>query len=164
MSSWFLPLVSLFVVLADQTSKLYLLARLNDYQSIPVIPNIFHLTLVRNTGIAFGLFHGGSPVLLAAILLGIFILAYLSFKMRRESVLFRLSFGFILGGAIGNLIDRLVRGAVVDFLDFRIWPVFNVADSFITIGVGLLMINILFCRSRETGNDKRNTNHASHSL
>ena len=143
MSSWFLPLVTFLVVLLDQTSKFYLLGWLRDYQSISVIPNVFHLTLVHNTGIAFGLFHGGSPLLLAAIIIGICVLIYISFKMRNEPALFRLSFGFVLGGAIGNLIDRLVRGAVVDFLDFRVWPVFNVADSFISIGVGLLILNML---------------------
>lgn len=118
----------------------YLMA---DYQSIPVIANVFHLTLIHNTGIAFGLFHGGSKFLLGAILIGVVILFYLAYKMRNESMVFRLSLGFILGGAIGNLIDRLTQRAVIDFLDFRIWPVFNLADSFITVGVFILIISIL---------------------
>lgn len=116
---------------------------LRDTESLPVISNIFHLTLVRNTGIAFGFFHGGSKWLLAAIFLGILVLFYLTFQMRNELLMFRLSFGFVLGGALGNVIDRMTQGAVIDFLDFRIWPVFNLADSFITVGVSILVLLIL---------------------
>ena len=142
-SSWFLPLVVLLVICLDQASKAIMMYYLRDFESIPVIPNIFYLTLVHNTGIAFGLFHGGSKILLAAIFIGILILFFLTFKMRNESFTFRLCFGFILGGAIGNLIDRLTQGAVIDFLDFRVWPVFNLADSFITIEVFVLILIFL---------------------
>lgn len=142
-SSWFLPLVVLLVVCLDQASKAIMMYYLRDFESIPVIPNFFYLTLVHNTGIAFGFFHGGSRLLLAAIFIGILFLLYLTFKMRNESLVFRLSFGFVLGGAIGNLIDRLTQGAVIDFLDFRVWPVFNLADSFITVGVAILILSVL---------------------
>ncbi|MBI4398073.1 MAG: signal peptidase II [Candidatus Omnitrophica bacterium] len=139
---WFLPLVAVLVLCLDQASKAVVLYFLSDHQSVPVIPQIFYLTLVRNTGIAFGFFHGGSPLLFAAIVVGILVLSLLAFSMRSESFSRRLALGFILGGAVGNLTDRLTRGAVVDFLDFRIWPVFNVADSLITVGVGILIITI----------------------
>ena len=142
-SSWFLPLIALFVICIDQASKSLMLYNLKDLESIPMIPNVFHLTLVHNTGIAFGLFNGGSRGLLAAICIGIGILFFLAFKMRNEPLVFRLSLGFILGGAIGNLIDRMTQGAVIDFLDFRVWPVFNMADSFITVGVFILILTII---------------------
>ncbi len=145
-SSWFLPLIVLLVIAVDQASKAVALYTLNEYETIPLIPNFFHLTLVHNTGIAFGLFHGGSKLLLLAILAGILILFFLAVKMRNESILHRLCLGFILGGAVGNLIDRLTRGAVIDFLDFRIWPVFNLADSFITVGVIILIFSIIKTR------------------
>jgi len=142
-SVWFLPLIVFLVIAIDQASKSCITYWMGNFDSIPVIQGIFNLTLVHNTGIAFGLFHGGSKILLAAILIGIVILFWFAFKLRNESVVFRLALGFILGGAIGNLIDRLTQGAVVDFLDFRIWPVFNLADSFITVGVFILIITIL---------------------
>lgn len=142
-SAWFLPLIVLLVVCLDQASKSCMMYFLRSAESLPVIPNIFSLTLVHNTGIAFGFFHGGSKWLLPAIFLGISILVYLTFKMRNEPLLFRLSFGLVLGGAIGNVIDRLTQGAVIDFLDFHVWPVFNLADSFITVGVSILILLIL---------------------
>ncbi len=143
---WFLPLIVLFVVLLDQASKSLISYYLNNFQSIPVIPDIFHLTLIHNTGIAFGMFHGGSKLLLTVIIIGVSFLFYLAYKMRNETPIFKLGLGFVLGGAVGNLIDRLTCGSVIDFLDFRIWPVFNLADSFITIGVGILILTVLLGR------------------
>lgn len=140
---WLLPFVVVLVVLLDQISKWIVILSLLENQSIAMIPGFFHLTLIHNKGIAFGLFHEGAWLLLAAIFLGILVLIFLAYKTRQESFLFRMSFAFVLGGAIGNLIDRLARGAVVDFLDFRIWPVFNLADSFITVGVFILIVTLL---------------------
>lgn len=108
---------------------------LSNVPTQPILPNVFHLTLVHNTGVAFGLLKG-SGLLVTLGTLGIIV----GFCWSR---LLTLSAGLILGGAIGNLIDRLRVGAVIDFLDFRIWPVFNLADSCITLGAVLMAWQIL---------------------
>lgn len=140
-------LVSILVVTVDQLSKLFFSNYLPLNKSIPIIKNFFHLTLIHNTGIAFGVFKGGSKIILVVTLIGLALIVY-SFKrdflnhkspLSKKSLFVRkLSIGFILGGAIGNMIDRIRFGYVIDFLDFRIWPIFNFADSFITIGAIIL--------------------------
>ena len=107
--------------------------------TLPIFPGIFHLTLVRNTGVAFGLLQGwGLWVALVTIgvLAGLALSAFRHGHLNRP--LFPLGLGLVLGGAAGNLLDRVRIGAVIDFLDFRVWPVFNVADSCITIGAVLM--------------------------
>ena len=111
--------------------------------SVPVIPGIFHLTLVRNSGIAFGLFRNHHGILFALISISLVILFFWGSTLKHHSVGARWGFGFIVGGAIGNWIDRVRVGAVIDFLDFRIWPVFNIADFAITLGVGLYLFSLL---------------------
>jgi signal peptidase II len=136
-------LVALAVFLLDRWTKaLVMTAFQYPDESRPVIPHLLWFTYVQNTHGAFGLF-GNSPVLLiglALIVLGIFAVAFRDAV--RTSMLVRIAFGMILGGAVGNIIDRLQHHWVVDFIDFKtIWPnVFNVADASITIGVGLLII------------------------
>jgi len=112
------------------------------------------LTLVYNTGIAFGLFKGMGRIL---ILIAIAICFFVFLKSRKEFDTYlknsrlpqskiianKIAVGFILGGAISNVIDRLRFGYVIDFLDFRVWPVFNFADSFITIGAAILIFNLV---------------------
>ena len=140
---------ALLLVAADQVSKQLILIFLTLGESLPVLPDIFHLTTVHNTGIAFGLFQKNPHLL--TLLIGICVLLLLVFSRRvvRESLLERLAYGLILGGALGNLIDRVRFGWVIDFLDFRIWPVFNLADSGITIGVILFAWKILFVRQEQ---------------
>lgn len=111
--------------------------------STAVLPNIFHLTLVENRGIAFGLFQGFDPVLFSVITVSIFLLMIWGFRTPPAQVRIQGGIGLVLGGALGNWIDRVRLGAVVDFLDFRIWPVFNLADTAITIGVGLFLLDLL---------------------
>ena len=127
--------VSCAIVILGRFTKFLALKYLPSHESIPVVSNIFHLSLVRNPGIAFGLFGNGAPGLIVIIILCLVMLILLSIQMRKARLSQRISLAFILGGAAGNLIDRLLFGHVVDFLDFRIWPVFNLADSFITVGV-----------------------------
>ncbi len=124
------------VFLLDQLTKFFALTCLASVETVPVIPNIFHLTLVHNTGIAFGFFQG-SRLLPAAITLSLIVLTVWGAKSAKhgQKPAESLALAVILGGAIGNWLDRLRLGAVTDFLDFRIWPVFNIADSAITVGV-----------------------------
>jgi signal peptidase II len=127
-------------------TKVLILRFFQTGDSLAVVPGVFHLTLVRNTGIAFGFLKEHSGVLLWLITLSLVLLLAWGIRLGSMPGLARTGLSLILGGALGNWIDRLRYGAVVDFLDFRIWPVFNLADSAISIGVGLYALCILFRR------------------
>ncbi len=143
-------LIGILVVICDQSSKFAFSHILRFNESIPVIRNLFHLTLIQNTGIAFGMLRGNSRTILIITIVGLGLVIYslrrdiFNFKTLSPKTLFirKMSVGFIVGGAIGNMIDRLRLGYVIDFLDFQIWPVFNFADSFITIGAVILFWNL----------------------
>lgn len=144
------------VVLAfgsDMATKLWVDASLGYVDRIPVIDGFFYITHVRNPGAAFGLFNTAPPVLRLTLFIGITLLAIAMIvgfyrRLAPGERLSALSLGLILGGASGNLVDRIFRGEVVDFLHFRLWggyqwPDFNLADSFIVVGVALLVIELL---------------------
>jgi signal peptidase II len=127
------------VLVVDQLSKAAVVSWLQPSESVPLIHPILHLTLVHNTGMAFGLFRG-FPHLFA--ILAVAVAGWIILELRRHHAMpwiMTWALALVLGGAVGNLIDRLRFGYVVDFLDLRVWPVFNVADSAITIGVALLL-------------------------
>ncbi|OGX38142.1 MAG: signal peptidase II [Omnitrophica WOR_2 bacterium RIFCSPHIGHO2_02_FULL_68_15] len=139
MRTWIAGLAAVVLAL-DQATKWWMLQRLTLGESLPLLPGIFHLTLVRNPGIAFGLFAGqGGMVLGLALLLVAVLVVTVKSKPSAWPLPVSWAMGLILGGALGNLLDRLRFGAVVDFLDFRVWPVFNLADSAITIGAALIL-------------------------
>lgn len=133
----------LAVVILDQFSKYIVVENMALGESIPIIEEVFHLTYILNPGAAFGMFAHNRLffIAIAVIVIGIIIWA------RREILAspweVKAGCGLFLGGAIGNLIDRARQGLVIDFLDFRIWPVFNIADIAICIGVGLIIWNLL---------------------
>ena len=133
----------------DQLTKFLVLERLTYEGSIPVLQNVFHLTFVKNTGIAFGFFNNNPLILTVLISFCVLVLLLYSGKIVKKSIVEKIAYGLILGGAAGNLIDRFRFGWVVDFLDFRVWPVFNLADSGITIGVILFAWIIIFGHDRE---------------
>jgi len=124
--------IALFVL--DQLSKYIVRIKMQPSQSVPIINGIFHITFVQNTGALFGMFKGFNFVFiwLTIIALG-FIMLYWD-KFPKKFVV-RLFLVLIVVGLIGNLIDRIFFGYVIDFLDFRIWPVFNLADSLVSAGV-----------------------------
>lgn len=128
-----------FVLFLDQFTKWLAVVHLKPLGSIPVIPQIFHLTYVENSGIAFGFFRNHPELLTIVITVSLFILLIYTQFFTGANRLRKIAYGFILGGAFGNLVDRYRIQHVIDFLDFRVWPVFNVADSFITIGVILFV-------------------------
>ena len=140
--------VGAVLVLADQISKTMVRKTMSLYESIPVIPKFFHLTYVTNDGMAFGLnFPFGTYIFLAiSIIFTGFIFWYL-WTIKDDGIVIRVGIGLILAGAIGNLIDRVFLGFVVDFLDFMIgdfhWYVFNFADSYVTIGMGFVLYDTL---------------------
>ena len=138
-------LVAAVVFLLDRWTKTIVLHSFLPGESRLVIPHLLWWTYVQNTHGAFGMF-GNSPLLL--IVLAVIVLAVFTYAFRdavRRSKLVRVAFGMIVGGAIGNIVDRFQHRWVVDFIDFRtIWPnVFNVADACITVGVGLLVLSQL---------------------
>jgi len=138
-------IIAIFVFFLDQLSKYLILQNLKLRESIPVVDNIFHLTLVYNKGAAFGIFQNGINIFIIAALIaiGVIIFDITGSKRKDKDLFYNLALGLVLGGILGNLFDRIYLGYVIDFLDFRIWPVFNVADSAITIGALLLGYLIL---------------------
>ncbi len=149
----------LFVVVLDQLTKVWTVKSFALYESVEIIPGFFNLTYLTNKGAAFGFLAGVDAawrhyffLILATIALVLLLVAW--FRMRRDHRFYGPALALIAGGAIGNVIDRVRLGAVVDFLDFYVaghhWPAFNVADSAITIGVALfLLTNILEERQKK---------------
>lgn len=134
-------IIVLTILSLDQLTKFLVTRNLPLNQSFPVIKGIFHISLIHNRGAAFGILKNQTPLFITASIFAI-IFIFLNLKNKNKR-LHSFSLGLILAGALGNLIDRLFLGHVIDFLDFRIWPVFNVADSAITIGAILLGWSIL---------------------
>jgi signal peptidase II len=139
----------LLLILADQVTKSLVARSLPLYRSHRIIPGFFNLTRIHNRGAIFGFFsQDGRPfvhlILAAASLSALILVIYYFFKTPPSDRLMKLALSLILAGALGNLIDRIFRGHVIDFLDFYIgrhhWPFFNVADSCISIGACLLIL------------------------
>ncbi len=142
-------LIMVLVAGSDQLTKLWILQQFSLHESLPVIPGFFNLTLLYNSGAAFGILSG-LPLLwrqvffISISVAALTTLGIMQYKLGPRHFLYAVSFGLISGGALGNVIDRLHWGAVVDFLDFYLgqyhWPAFNVADSGITVGIGLFLL------------------------
>lgn len=130
-------IIVILILSLDQLTKAVAIKNLAHNQSLPVIKGVFHLTLVHNRGAAFGILKNQTPLFIFSSLLAI-TLIYSALKKKERNKCYQVALSLILAGALGNLIDRLFFGYVIDFLDFRVWPVFNVADSAITIGAALL--------------------------
>ena len=121
----------LILVGADQLSKYLIDTTMFEGETLPLVSNFFHITYVKNRGIAFGLFQGKLDIIGVATIIAIVAIAYFLYKERKKmSIIEQLGFIYILAGAIGNMIDRVFRGYVVDMIDFRgIWSyIFNLAD------------------------------------
>jgi signal peptidase II len=154
-SSWRANLSRLLVLVCvivafDQLTKAWVTSSLGLGQSVPMISGFLHLTLVRNTGMAFGLLSGADIPFKAALVTILSVAAmgavsYYALRSPQDEKLTRIGLTFILGGALGNIIDRIRLGYVVDFVDVFYrdthWPAFNVADACICIGVGLLLVD-----------------------
>ncbi|MBF0479418.1 MAG: signal peptidase II [Candidatus Omnitrophica bacterium] len=138
---------SLSVILIDRFTKIVFSKFLSLGESWPVWRNVLHMTLVHNTGIAFGFFKDHGVVFIIIPLIAVALLIYNIFYYRQNNEAlsrgYIVGFSLILGGAIGNLIDRIFYGYVIDFIDFRVWPVFNIADSAITIGAVIIVLKCL---------------------
>ncbi len=153
-----LPLLALLVLAADQYTKHLVATRLELGQTIELaswLTPIFQVTYVTNTGVAFGMLQGMGDVLVIVTLVVVGMLLLYYRRLPPGQVVLRIALGFQLGGAAGNLLDRLARGSVVDFLDLNFWPlknwpVGNVADVSIVVGVVLLGLVMLWEHWQET--------------
>ncbi len=149
---WVLLVFCAGILLLDQWTKHRIVQEFPLYRRVSVIQGFFNLTHVRNTGGAFGIFGGergglGSILFVVVSLIAVGAIVFLFVKIKENEKTLAFSFSLILSGAVGNLIDRLRYGEVVDFLDFHLssyhWPAFNIADSAICIGIGLLALQLL---------------------
>jgi signal peptidase II len=152
----FYLLIALVVVLLDRWTKHIVAKRISLYSHIQVIPGFFTLTHTENTGAAFSLFadsnaHWKTAMLIVFSAIALLVVSVLLWRNHHAHVATGIGLSLIMGGAVGNLWDRLARGRVVDFLLFYVkryqWPVFNLADSAIVVGAGLLVLEILFHKS-----------------
>lgn len=137
-------LIVIMVLALDQGLKLIVQRNMELNQSIPVIENVFHLTYVLNPGAAFGILADKTIFFILATLIVVGFIGFYYYRTPREKTWLRLGLVLLLGGALGNLIDRVRTSHVVDFFDFRIWPVFNIADIAISVGVGLLILDLFY--------------------
>ena len=150
--------LSTAVVLLDQATKYWIQSRMAYGESAPVIPNIFHITYILNPGAAFGILENKIWffVLVAVLLIGG--VAYIYPRLPADRPLLKLGAGLLTGGAVGNLIDRIRFGEVIDFLDVYIgshhWPAFNVADSAISVGAVILFVELVR-QGRERNTDPK---------
>jgi len=146
-----LALVGGGVIVVDQITKIYIDTAFLLHESLPMIPDLFSITYIRNPGAAFGLFAGQSSLFRTLFFSGVSVVALsflgiMVYQVPKDDHWQTVSLSLLLGGALGNIIDRVRIGEVIDFLDFYIgtyhWPAFNVADSAITVGVTLLMLHL----------------------
>ncbi|MCK5554405.1 MAG: signal peptidase II [Deltaproteobacteria bacterium] len=150
----YLILIVVFCVVLffDQITKAYVDRTLHNFQSVEIIKNFFHITHVRNTGAAFGLLGGPAHplrtaffIVISGVAIGAILLIYR--RIEDDDTLHALAFSLLLGGAAGNLVDRVWMGHVIDFLDFHWyihhWPAFNFADAAICGGIGLILLNMV---------------------
>lgn len=144
-----LALLAAAVIVVDHVTKTWVATSFLPGESRIIIPHVLYFTYVQNYHGAFGLF-GTHPLLLTAAASVVLISFYLWYWREGASVAVHIAFALIFGGAVGNIIDRLRFGYVHDFIDFRIWPVFNVSDSAITIGVIILLLQMFVLEKRAT--------------
>lgn len=147
-----LPLLFIIaVIVLDQAVKLWCVNNLKHISTIPIIQDVFHLTYAENTGMAFSLFSGQRWPLVVISIIAIGAIVFLLFKNYFETELGRWAAYCIIGGAIGNLIDRIMYGFVVDLFDFRLinFAIFNVADTFVCIGGGLFILYVIIMIRKE---------------
>ena len=134
--------IGIIIFLVDQLVKHLVVSGMHLGESIPVVKGIFHITYVLNPGAAFGMLEHQRWVFILVAVAVLLVAGIFYSRLKKESALLQTGAGLLLGGAVGNLVDRIQTGLVVDFLDFRIWPVFNIADIAICVGAGILILDM----------------------
>ncbi len=151
------------VVILDQVTKYWIVSNFSMYEALPVIPGFFNLTYLTNTGAAFGILAGQETLWRQVFFVGVaavalVVIGFMYRRLRAGSAWYGAALGLIAGGAVGNLIDRVRLGSVIDFLDVYIgahhWPAFNVADSAICVGVAVFLVKNIFWPQGEAGDTK----------
>lgn len=136
-------LISLIIIVCDQLFKYFIIKNFIQGQSYPVIDNFFYLTYIKNTGAAFGLLSAYSDFFkYMSVIIIIGFLIYIKYSSKK-GIFLNIGSGLIIGGAVGNLIDRIRFDGVIDYLDFQFWPIFNLADTAIVIGTIFILIYLL---------------------
>ena len=148
--------IMVLVVFLDQITKYLTILFLKPIPTFPIIKDVIHLTYVENTGAAFGMMKNQRWLFMVVSTVAIVALLVYLFKKKAQPKLENLAIAFIVGGGIGNMIDRVFLGYVVDMIDFRLinFAVFNVADSFVCVGAGLLMLYIILTGVKEYKEEK----------
>ena len=144
--------VGIVVLLAvDQITKLIVLKTLTNVGTMPVLQNVFHLTYCENRGAAFGILQNQTWIFIIITVAVLVAVIYFMVRMRPKNLWLNFSLILLIGGALGNFVDRIFRGFVIDFLDFRIinFPIFNVADCFVVVGAILLGCYIIFSEQKK---------------
>tara|TARA_B100000900_G_scaffold332021_1_gene292858 strand:+ start:266 stop:751 length:486 start_codon:yes stop_codon:yes gene_type:complete len=147
-----LLIFSIFILIIDQVTKVIIVSKFNLYESISIFP-FLNITFIVNYGFAFGFLNSPSlnQIIVSIVILSI-IIYFLYLLIRTQDHFFKFCLVLILSGAVGNFLDRILRGYVVDFIDIYVfnyhWPAFNVADSCISIGFVILIFNILFLNKK----------------
>ncbi|MDO4746360.1 MAG: signal peptidase II [Bacillota bacterium] len=147
-------LIAAAVIIFDRIIKNAVVSNMQPWETIPVIEDVFHFTYVQNRGAAFSMWQEQWIILIAlplAVIAAGLVIMYL--KRKTWDKLMLVSIAFICGGGLGNLIDRISLGYVVDLFDFRVFPVFNIADIFICVGCGLMVLDVLFFERKNSGNE-----------
>ncbi len=154
---WPMLVVALVGVFLDQLTKYIVRGTIPLNRSIKVIKDYFYMDHVKNTGAAFGMFRGQNRIFIIISLAAICFIIFIYYRQFKESTWMKISLGLLLGGALGNLIDRALSGSVTDFIRVRIWflrwrwwPSFNVADALVCVGAGMLVLGMLK-RAQKTG-------------
>ena len=132
------------VLLTDQVSKYLIRANMDLGESIPLIENLFHLTYIENPGAAFGMLANKTVLFVILTLIIVGVMLYVALKMSNKKSLSFYALALVIGGALGNLIDRIYKATVTDMFDFRIWPIFNVADMALVIGLVYIAYRLIF--------------------
>lgn len=149
-------LVILAVIIFDRIIKYIVSSNMMVGETIPVVEDFFHITFIQNKGAAFSIMEGQwlflilwPSIIMAAILVILF------FMRKKQYIVISLALSFICGGGIGNMIDRISKGYVVDMFDFRVFPVFNIADIFICVGCALLLFGVWTYERKNVKNEKQ---------
>ncbi len=138
------------IVVMDQLAKFLVSSDMQPGESIAVLGSFFHLTYVLNPGAAFGIFENAQAFFIGAGVCILLLFAIFHKMLRREPALFYYGSISLIAGTVGNLIDRIHTGLVIDYFDFRIWPVFNIADVAIVVGVALMIYSMLLSPQEES--------------
>jgi signal peptidase II len=162
----FYYIIALLVIGLDQLTKWLIIKNMDLGESITVIENLLYITSHRNSGAAWGILEGQMWFFYIITVIVIIALIYYMKKAANEGILFKLSLAFMLGGAIGNFIDRVFRKEVVDFVHTYPFgynfPIFNIADSALVVGVALLMLYMVFEEKRAKKKEKTNAESGTH--